>query len=1104
MARRMLHYWFGLCLLLVCFGFTADVAGAQGSGTGSIQGRVTDPSGAVVPGAKITIRNEGTNVSRTVESDAEGNYRVNLLPSGKYEVIVEAQGFATTKAGGVEVSVGGVATANLAIKVKTAESVVTVSDVVSTTDPEKVEVSNTVTQKQIEDLPINGRRWDNFVLLTPGVSPDGTFGLISSRGISGLLNNNTVDGADNNQAFFSETRGRTRVAYTISQSSIKEFQVGLSTFSAEFGRAAGGTVNAVTKSGTNDWHGEGFYYIRDDSLQAREPTLFDPAGNALKNKDRRQQYGLGLGGPIAKDKLFFYGNFDQQLRTESYLVSASGGTFFSTFNTSCVGTSTNAQLIANCAALQQFFIDIAGQEPRKRRNNVALGKVDWNISPNHTFTGSYNWHRWISPSGIQTQQTLGRAASDNGTDGVKTDVFIARLSSVLSSRLVNQASFQFGRDFEFQSPNSLDPRTTITNGISFGMSEFLPRPAWPDERRFQWTDTVSWTTGRHTIKAGLDINHVRDTTTNIRNGGGVFAYTTLQALAQDCPPSIRPACTPFNLSGTLGKHWNSYTQAFDLRVGATPGDIFIATTDYNFFVQDTFKWTPRLTVNAGLRYEYQTMPEVPSLQVNIPGIGVITAQGYPGQSFSPETTRLNKDKNNFGPRLAFAWDVGGNQKDVVRFGGGVYYGRTPNALIRSALLENGVALPSFSFSGTTPAQLAAGPVYASIFSSLPAGGSAGTRSVAFVANDYVNPFISMMDVAYERELSRNLAFSVTYLFTRGTHLTHASDINLNAPTRTVDFLIDADGSTTTTTDRTLLGTTQFYSGNRPLCDTLVNAQSATCATRLRQVIRQTSDLNSTYNAVIFQITQRQRWGLTQTAHLTISSAKDDGQAMGASPFAGSFESFFDPFNRFREYARSDFDVRKRFVWTFIWQPDDVFHPGNGARGKVFGGWSFNGIVTANDGQPVSLTVSGSISSTVSPSDTGSINGSNGSLRAGWLPRNNLETTAFASVDFRVQKEIKISERMSVKLLWEAFNLFNRSNHSNRFNFSTTGYRVLATTGTSSAPQVVLRQDTNFAGIVDPATGQGDLSLCKKSNCLSSASGVLFGARDMQLGVKFIF
>ena len=286
----------------------SGAAFAQTAATGNIEGVVTDASGGVLPGVTVVIKNAETNVAREVTSDSGGRYRATALQPGTYEVTANLAGFQAPALGRIEVLVGQTQAVDVAMRPAGVSEAVTVTGESPLIDTQRTDVSNVVGERAIENLPINGRRWENFVLLGPAVTNDGNFGLVSYRGISGLYNNNTVDGADNNQAFFSEARGRTRTSYSISQAAIKEFQVGVSNFSAEFGRAAGGTVNAITKSGTNTFHGEGFYFLRDDKFQAQDP--FTP----IKPDERRQQYGVSTGGPLRADKVFYFVNFDQQRR----------------------------------------------------------------------------------------------------------------------------------------------------------------------------------------------------------------------------------------------------------------------------------------------------------------------------------------------------------------------------------------------------------------------------------------------------------------------------------------------------------------------------------------------------------------------------------------------------------------------------------------------------------------------------------------------------------------------------------------------------------------------------------------------------------------------
>ena len=240
-------------------------------------------------------------------------------------------------------------------------------------ETDKTDVSTVVNLKDMMNLPMNGRRWDSFALSTPGTSNDGGFGLLSFRGMSGLYNNNMIDGMDNNQAFFSEAKGRTRLSFAYSIDAIQEFQVGNSSFSAQYGRAAGGVVNAVTRSGTNQVHGTGFYLIRDDSLNAANPysaSTLVPLGLPGKPKDRRQQFGASLGGDIKKDKLFYFLNYEQQKRNFPMAVVPSSSTFF-----------TGSCTAVGCPAVLSFFKSLVQTQPREGNESVGLARIDYNIKP---------------------------------------------------------------------------------------------------------------------------------------------------------------------------------------------------------------------------------------------------------------------------------------------------------------------------------------------------------------------------------------------------------------------------------------------------------------------------------------------------------------------------------------------------------------------------------------------------------------------------------------------------------------------------------------------------------------------------------------------------
>ncbi len=324
-----------------------------------------DPTGAVIPGARVVVRHVATGMERTLTTSEVGRYSALNLRPGEYEVTVEQSGFATMRRTGIVLEVGATATVNITMQVAAVGEVITVMEDAAIVEPDRTAYTARVSQVSIENLPINGRRWDLFVLLTPTAQPDGDFGLVSIRGISGLYNNNMVDGADDNQAFFSEARGRDRANYTTSQAAIKEFQVGLSNYSAEFGRAVGGIVNAVTKSGGNTFHGEAFYFLRDDAFNGQDP--FNKADGLEQLKDTRQQMGFAMGGAIASDKLFWFLNYDKQHRDfpgvavdDNQLTDSSGVLFTGpAFNVSEIcDFATVGQ--ARCEGARQLIVDELG------------------------------------------------------------------------------------------------------------------------------------------------------------------------------------------------------------------------------------------------------------------------------------------------------------------------------------------------------------------------------------------------------------------------------------------------------------------------------------------------------------------------------------------------------------------------------------------------------------------------------------------------------------------------------------------------------------------------------------------------------------------------
>ncbi len=350
-----------------------------------------------MPGASITIKNVDTGIERKLDTNDAGNYVATFLQPGHYEVDVTKAGFAGVLRKDLVLQVGQTLALDLSMTVKSAQETVTVTGEAPVVDAEKTEVSQVVSQGAVNNLPVSGRRWDTFVLLTPNVTTDGTSGLVSYRGISGLYNSNTVDGANNNQALFSEARGRAiSGAYVYSLDCIQEYQVTASNYSAELGQAAGGVVNAVTKSGANALHGDLFYYLRYPTWNALDP-LPKSQGVYSQPIHQWQQFGASLGGPVIKDKLFYFVTYDGSRKVNPISYTSS------TYTSSVRALTCPAQVTATqCANANAFLFGELGTFPRATNQDVGFGKVDYQINQRNHLGTSFDFMNYRAPNAYST------------------------------------------------------------------------------------------------------------------------------------------------------------------------------------------------------------------------------------------------------------------------------------------------------------------------------------------------------------------------------------------------------------------------------------------------------------------------------------------------------------------------------------------------------------------------------------------------------------------------------------------------------------------------------------------------------------------------------
>src|SRR6476660_3198247 len=994
---------------------------AQSTTDGAIGGTVYDTNGAVVANAKIVVRNNGTNAETAITTDGSGFFRVNKLQPGTYTVTVTQQGFAPAKSEPFMLQVGSVTELSPHLAIGSSTESVEVTAEAPQINTTSADFAPTLNQVAISNLPINGGRWSSFAVLTPGVVANSSgFGLLSFRGISTLLNNNTVDGADNNQAFFSEERGRTRAGYSTPKAAIEEFQVNTSNYSAEYGRSAGGVVNTVTKSGTNTIHGEAYFYDRDNVWGAINPftklAVKDASGTftqvPYKPTDWRKMSGFGVGGPAIKDKLFWNLTFDWFKRNFPGTAIPSNGTIFFGQSTSAPTVATIASRlgISTAAATTLYtnefngLVSMTGPTPREGEQFIIFPKIDWNINQKNRASFTFNRMRWASPAGIQTQATNTFGVRSFGDDFVKDTWGIAKLNTFFTPTLGNELRYQYGRDFEYEfaqqptpyesarllhtptftNPLGLPPQVSITNGFTFGVPTFLQRPSFPDESQHQIADTVNWTEGKHSFKFGMDFRRVHDNSQNLRTQFGSYSYSSVTNYILDATlgKGCGTAATPLPCYNS-----NGFSQAFG------PIGFEFDTTDLSFFAADDWRILPRLSLSLGIRYEREILPDAFSSLIN---------------PAAPQTANMPHDGNNFGPRLGFAYDVTGNGKMVVRAGYGIYYGRIINSTVFNALTNTGMpgSQKTFSFSPSTTS-----PVFPTILGTAPTTGAA--PAIAFFSPKFQNPQIHQFDLTVERDMGWGTVLSVSYLGSLGRELPNFVDTNIAPSTKNITYNVLNGGPLAA------IGSTYTTALFNSRLNSAFGAETAIF-----------SGANSNYQALSVQLNHRMSHNIQFGANYTWAHALDFGQ--NESTFSDT-NDLFSPVNLRADYGNSIYDIRHRFVINAVanspWKK-------TGWLGYITNDWTLAPIFQFQTGLPFSLTTSGNAPGGVPGG--GGVNGSGGAFRIDAIGRNTFRFPSTYVQDLRLSKTINFRERYNVEMLADVSNL---ANHPNVTGVSTNGYSV---------------------------------------------------------------
>ncbi len=992
---------------------------AQDASTGAIRGMVEDLSGARVVGAQVVASNEANGIDRRTITDGKGNFAAQLLQPGEYTVRVAAPGMQTELQSGIRVEIGTATEVRFQLRVAENKETVTVTGERRAVETQANGVSTLIDARAIAELPLGGRRFTDLALLTPGVTQDprgltsGSNGDLSFGGIRGFQTSFLVDGADNNNAFFSQARGRYRAPYQFSNEVVHEFRVASNSYGAEHGRAGGAVVNVVTKSGGNHLHGTGFYYLRDSALNAQ------PSGVNFKPNDRQHQGGFTLGGPLRKNRIFFFSGFDQHVFRVPTLVRFDNGNsivvpqkgqeplFHGDYE-----DSDKDLVFAQAAQLS----NLGGNYQSQLLGNAGFLKVDFALNSKNYLSARLSTSRYWGTNNVffdPASPITNFGTSENGEETVSTETVALSLNSAFSPRLTNHLRAQLSRDLQSSRSNSTDPRTRISGIIEgFGRSTILPRHT--NEGRLHFAETLNVEAGRSSWKFGSDALLTRIDNFFPSLSGGEYIFDNIKVN----PFTFVPEEGGLELT-PLRAYAHGVPRYYIQNFG--PANSHPDTNEYAAFAQDTVRLRDNLNMSFGARYDLQTFRE----------------SGLVSNPLWPQAGRLPRDTNNFAPRVGFSWSLGDDRPLVVRGGFGIFYSRIPQIYSSALATDNGVNSFNLILDNAKVLDRQFFPAYPNPLvncapaanACMPAGAvlSYLTSDVSAFSAQYRTPQVQQSSLSIEKELARRVSGSISFLHVRGQNLIRARDVNLPPPTDVQYPVFDDAGVN-------LLGYSQVDTFSAWQLTQSFTCPFPPCINPLARPIPQLAAINqfetsaaSQYNGLTVSLQRRMTNGLYFRMGYTWAHAVDDGQdALVAGRPVGVQNSF----GTRAEKASSVTDQRHRFVFSLVAQPNPV--PGSqAALARLLNHWKLASVVTVGSGRPYEAKV------------TGDPNQDNNSLndRLPGLGRNALVGPAYSTTDSRFSRNFHLTTKVRLELMVEAFNLLNRQNK--RLAISEDGFQTQA-------------------------------------------------------------
>lgn len=1063
-GRSILRLMLGLGLGLVLFAPTPTSAQGVSASTAAIFGTVTDSSGGVVPGVDITVTNTETGISQKVTTDKSGRYEVHFLAPGPYLLTATVTGFKTETRSGIVLTVGQRAVIDLTLQVGELTEVVKVTAAAPLVEKTTAEISYLVSDTTMRDLPLNGRDFLQLALLHPGVSNIGGIsgdsqvttgsagntngGKFAVNGLPSKQVTYLIDGSDisDPHGLVPTLGGVTGAALGIE--AIKEFRIITTDYSAAYGRKAGGVVEAVTRSGTNAFHGGAFIFHRDDDLDAK--NFFDDPTRSIP-EFRKNQFGAWLGGPIKQDRTFFFGDYEglrELLGVTQSFVSPNSAARQGILPSSTVVVDPRIKPFLALYPLPNDpanldlgdgtgVVKTSASQPIDEDYFVV--RLDHQLGKHDALFARYVFDDGRSLNPLESTVVPGFP----GKIEDRNQLFTISEQKSLAPTVVNEFQFSFTRQKAIARPTETTPglETSLIPGqplgqvVTFGLpalGNVFILPIGQFNNIFQYTDNLSVSKGKHFVKFGADIRRIQNNGPFALGFLGQYQFLSLKDFLQ---------ANPF------------------LFIGAVPGNADSVrgyrVTDWGFYVQDDFKVTPNFTLNLGLRYEGSSDPSEANDRIaNV--IHPLT------DTASTVGKLLDSPKNLFGPRIGLAWSP--DQKTAVRAAFGIFY----SFLNINEYGDTRFLSPHYELA------LSIFPPFQN-----PLSGPIVIRPLGLTVPTefhYHQPTVHHFNLTLQRELSSNLSVQVAYVGTRGYHLLRSGHINTLVPQ------ILPDGS-------------KFFPPNAPRRNPAFGS-----------VLFIGADAQSFYHSFQLSVLKRMSKGLQFEASYTLSKSIDDSSGPFLSDFVTQAGPVQDYFCRKCDRALSAWDVRNNFVFSGTYElpfgHGKRFLSGtSGWLGKLLGGWSVGGIATFHSGLPFTPVLSFNNSNdgtTLFISDRPDVVGPCKILgdpakffdpscfqvpqpgKYGNAGRDILRGPDFKDVDLVIAKETPITERARVQFRAEFFNLANHPNFGPPIN--STGFN-----GRGGNGEIIFN-----AGSATPVGSTG-----KIFNTVTTS-------RQIQFGLKLIF